>query len=405
MNFTIRRSASAVGCAVLLAIAGAAPSRAAAPTPGPPLSIRRAAGPIVIDGDLSDAGWQGADSVTTWFETRVGDNLEPQVKNLAFVAYDDKYLYAGFQFGDPHPELIRASLGDHDALSGLTDYGGLIVDSRNDGKTAQMFLANANGLEYDAITSDVSGEDNSPDFFWDTKGKITKDGYTLEMRIPFSSLRYANSPAQTWGILLYRNYPRERHYQFFSARLPRDVNCFICNSSKMTGLDQLPHAAHLVVAPFATTQQTAVPAAALGSSLKNDDVKSTSGVDIKWSPLSGLAIDGTVKPDFSQVESDAAQIVANERFALFFPEKRSFFLEGVDLFSTPFQAVYTRTVTSPDFGLRATGRAGTTAFTALVARDRGDGLVILPGAEGSDVALQDFRSSVGVMLTLMSSSP
>ena len=86
-----------------------------------------------------------------------------------------------------------------DALSGLTDYGGVIVDSRNDGKTAQMFLANASGLEYDAITSDVTGEDSSPDFYWDTKGKITKTGYTLEMRIPFSSLRYKNTPVPTWG--------------------------------------------------------------------------------------------------------------------------------------------------------------------------------------------------------------
>ncbi len=392
---TLRAAPAAL--AALLLVSCATLSRAAAPAPGPPLSIHRATGPITIDGDLSDAGWQGADSVTTWFETKVGDNVEPQVKNVAYLAYDDKFLYAGFRFDDPHPELIRASLGDHDALSGLTDYGGVIVDSRNDGKTAEMFLANANGLEYDAISSDVSGEDNSPDFFWDTKGKITRDGYTLEMRIPFSSLRYANTPVQTWGILLYRNYPRDRHYQFFSARLPRDVNCFICNSSKLTGLDNLPHGAHLVVAPFATTQQIALPQSGLGTSLKNDDVKSSSGLDVKWSPLSGLAVDGTLKPDFSQVESDAAQIVANERFALFFPEKRSFFLEGVDLFSTPFQAVYTRTVTSPDVGLRATGRAGNTAFTALIARDRGQGLVILPGAQGSDAAPQDFRSYVGVM--------
>ena len=341
---------------------------------GPPLTIHRANGPITIDGDLSDAGWQGADSVTTWFETRVGDNVEPQVRNVGFLAYDDKFLYAAFQFDDPHPERIRAPLGDHDEISGSMDYGGVIIDSRDDGKTAEMFLANPNGVEYDAISSDVTGEDNSPDFFWDVKGRIGPHGYSLEMRIPFSSLRYSNMANPRWGIILYRNYPRDRHYQFFSARMPRNVNCFICNSSKMTGLDQLPHGAHLVVAPFATTQQTAVPEAGLGSSLRSGDFKSTNGLDVKWSPLSGFAVDATLKPDFSQVESDAAQIVANERFALFVPEKRSFFLEGVDLFSTPFQAVYTRTVTSPDAGLRATGRSGTTAFTALVARDRGHGL-------------------------------
>ncbi|HEY6196635.1 MAG TPA: DUF5916 domain-containing protein [Candidatus Eisenbacteria bacterium] len=403
MPLATPRAAPAALAVCLLLAACASASRAADPRPGPLLTIRRATGPIVVDGDLSDAGWRGADSVTTWFETRIGDNVEPQVRNLGFLAYDDHYLYAAFRFDDPHPELIRAPLGDHDALSGLTDYGGVIVDSRNDGKTAVEFLTNPNGLQYDAINSDVTGEDSSPDFFWDSKGKITKEGYTLELRIPFTSLRYANTPVQTWGILLYRNYPRERHYQFFTARLPRDVNCFICNSSKLTGLEQLPHGSHLVVAPFATTQQTAAPPedgsgnVLLGEPLAKDKVKSTSGADIKWSPLSGLAVDGTLKPDFSQVESDAAQIVANERFALFFPEKRSFFLEGVDLFSTPFQAVYTRTVTSPDFGLRATGRAGTTAFTALVARDRGQGQVILPGPLRSDAADQDFRSGVGVL--------
>src|SRR5206468_1762891 len=101
------------------------------------------------------------------------------------------------------------------------------------------------------------------------------------------------------------------------------------------------------------------------------------GADLKWNPLANAAIDATVNPDFSQVESDAAQIVANERFALFFPEKRPFFLEGVDLLSTPLQAVYTRTVTDPRAGLRATGKFGPTAYTALVTQDRGGGRVIL----------------------------
>src|SRR5262245_35358944 len=375
----------------------ASQARAATPQPGPPLTIGRAQGAITIDGDLADAGWQGVAGVTQWYETRVGDSVEPHLKNVAYLAYDDKYFYAGFRFEDPNPKSIRAPLGDHDALSGTTDYGGIIVDSRNDGKTAQMFLANASGLQYDAISSDVTGEDSSPDYFWDTAGKITETGWNLEIRVPFSSLRYASEAAPTWGILLYRNYPRERHYQFFTARLPRDVTCFICNSSKLTGLSELPHGSHLVLAPFATSERTAVPTNGLGSKLTDDPLKSTAGLDVKWSPLSGLAIDGTLNPDFSQVEADAAQIVANERFALFFPEKRSFFLEGVDLFATPFQAVYTRTITQPGAGLRATGRSGKTAFTALVSSDEGGGLVIIPGPQGSDFADQDFHSTAGIV--------
>ena len=389
---------------VALACLVAAPAaHAAAPQPGPPLTITRVTAPITIDGDLSDPGWKGVTPITQWFETRVGDSVEPQVKNVGWLAYDDKFLYAAFEFDDPNPKLIRAPLGDHDQISGTTDYAGIIVDSRNDGKTAQMFLANANGLQYDALSSDVSGEDSSPDWFWDTAGKITATGWTLEIRVPFSSLRYSRAAAPTWGILLYRNYPREQHYQFFSARLPRDVSCFICNSSKMTGLENLPQGSHMVIAPYATTQKTAArPAmpgggtAPLGTPLENGPTEATSGVDVKWSPLSGVALDGTINPDFSQIEADAAQIVANERFALFYPEKRTFFLEGVDLFSTPFQAVYTRTITNPDAGARATGKGGSTAFTALWANDAGGGQAIIPGPEGSSFADQDFRSNVGI---------
>jgi hypothetical protein len=107
-------------------------------------------------------------------------------------------------------------------------------------------------------------------------------------------------------------------------------------------------------------------------------------------------LDLTVKPDFSQIESDTAQISANERFALFYPEKRPFFLEGVDLLQTPIQAVYTRTITDPTWGTRLTGKEGNLRYTALVARDGGGGLVILPGSNGSSTAPQDFASTVAI---------
>ena len=167
------------------------PSWAADPQPGPPFAIHRAAGAITLDGDLSDPGWQGVTPISQWFETNVGDNVEPQVKNLAYLTYDDKFFYAGFQFDDPNPKGVRAPIGDHDNISGNSDdYAGVIVDSRNDGKTAQMFLSNPAGVQYDAQTSDATGEDNSPDFFWSAVGKVTATGWNLDIKIPFSSLRY-----------------------------------------------------------------------------------------------------------------------------------------------------------------------------------------------------------------------
>src|SRR5262249_58846739 len=117
------------------------------------------------------------------------------------------------------------------------------------------------------------------------------------------------------------------------------------------------------------------------------------GFDVKYTPTADNAIDATVKPDFSQVESDVAQISANERFALLYPEKRPFFLEGVDLFQTPIQAVYTRTMTAPQWGGRLTGKSGGVRYTALVTADAGGGGGILPGPDEWCLAPQDFTAT------------
>jgi hypothetical protein len=150
------------------------------------------------------------------------------------------------------------------------------------------------------------------------------------------------------------------------------------------------------VAPYASGQRSDAPGSGLGTPLESGKVESEFGGDVKWSPFANTAIDATINPDFSQIESDVAQIDANERFALFYPEKRPFFLEGVELLSTPIQAVYTRTITSPRYGGRITGRLGATAYTALFAEDRGGGSVIVPAPNGSSFADQDFRSWAGV---------
>jgi hypothetical protein len=363
---------------------------------GPEIRIARTATPIVVDGDLSDPAWRAAEPITDWLETNPGDNIPPKVRSVAWLAYDSDFLYAAFEFDEPDPKTIRAPLGDRDNVRSYTDYGGVIIDSQNDGHTAQLFLANARGIQYDALSNDASGEDDSPDYFWDSAARITATGWMLEIRIPFSSLRYTDPDPAQWGILLYRNRPRDFRYQMFTSRLPRDSSCFICNSRPLVGLAGLSVGSHYVVAPYLAANQSASPRDGLGSPLATDDAEFDGGVDAKWIPNPSTAIDATVNPDFSQIESDAGQITANERFALFFPEKRPFFLEGVNLLQTPIQAVYTRTFTSPRFGLRATGGSESTKYTALVGQDRGGGSVILPGAEGSGFADQDFSSYVAV---------
>jgi uncharacterized protein DUF5916 len=370
---------------------------AGAETGATPLLIARIKGAIVIDGKLDDEGWRDVPPNDTWYETNPGDNTPPKVKSVGYLGYDDRYLYAGFRFEDPHPEAIRAPVGDRDNVPSSTDYAGVILDTRNDRRTAILFLANPRGIQYDAVQDDATNnEDSSPDFFWDSAARITAEGWNLEIRIPFSSLRYAKSEPQTWGIMLYRNYPREFRYQMFTTRLPRGGNCFVCFENTLENLRGLPSGGHLVLAPYASGSRKDAPQGDVGSPLQKGSPEGDVGLDVKWTPFASAAIDATLNPDFSQIESDVAQIGANERFALFFPEKRPFFLERADLLSTPIQAAYTRTITSPRFGLRGTGKSGPLSYTALIADDRGGGSVILPGPNGSDLADQEFHSLVSI---------
>jgi hypothetical protein len=362
---------------------------------GETIHIARAVGRITIDGDLSDEAWQHATRTEKWYETQPGDNVEPKVKNVGYLAYDDRFLYAAFAFEDPDPSAIRAPFADRDNIgNGFNDYGGILLDARSTGMTGVLFVVTPRNIQYDSIIDDSSNEDSSPDFFWDSATKITEHGWTLEMRIPFSSIRYRNVDPQTWRILLYRNYPRDFHYQFFSARLPRDGNCFVCRANVLTGLERLPSGGHIVVAPYAAANDLAEPSGEAGTPLAPAVFRAHAGVDVKYLPTADNAVDLTIKPDFSQVESDTAQIATNQRFALFFPERRPFFLEGSDLFATPIQAVYTRTITAPVVGARMTGKQSGVRYTVLVADDEGGGSAVLPGPTNSSLAPVDFGSTV-----------
>jgi hypothetical protein len=382
--------------AAFVGIAAGASAQAA--PANPTINLKRAAGTIKIDGDLSDEGWRNAARVEKWYEIQPGDNAEPPVRSIGYLTYDNRFLYAAFEFDDPEPSAIRAPLGDHDNINGNSmDFGGIFLDTLDTHRTAVEFFATPSNVQYDAVTDDASGENPSPDFYWDSAAKITDKGWTLEMRIPFSSLRYHNGDPQKWGIILFRNYPRLFRHQITSVTFPRGSNCTVCRESALTGLEGLPGGGHVVAAPYASASQRAQPRDdVLGAPLVNGRMKGRLGVDVKYTPNPTTALDATIRPDFSQIESDTAQISANERFALFFPEKRPFFLEGVDLFNTPIQAVYTRTITDPTWGARLTGKAAGIRYTALVAQDAGGGSVILPGSNGSSTAPQDFTSDVFV---------
>ena len=368
-----------------------------AATVPPPLAVPRIDTRIDLDGRLDDAAWKEAAVIDTFFETSPGDNGEPAVETVAYVAYDADSFYVGIHAFDPQPKRIRAPFVERDKVLGTDDNVAVFLDTRNDRRSAIELRVNPRGNQGDASFNDASGnEDFSPDFFYDTAATVTEDGWTAEMRIPFSSLRYPEQDENRWGILVWRNYPRDQRYAYHSSPIPRGSNCWICQSRELTGLRGLPTGGNLVVAPYATGEQLGAPEAGLGSSLATGDPEGDAGLDVKWTPNASNALDLTLNPDFSQIESDEGQIAVNNQFALFFAEKRPFFLEGVDLFDSPFDAVYTRTITDPRWGARDTGKWGATTFTLLLTEDEGGGSVIIPGATGSLLAEQDFASHVVV---------
>jgi hypothetical protein len=381
------------------------------PTPVPDLTfafpnnlhvaIHRASGPITVDGDLSDPGWEGAAKIERFYDIQPGNNVPPPVKTTAYITYDDRYLYVGFRNDDPDPSKIRAQYVERDRIRSDQDFSGIFLDTKNDGRSGIEFFVNPYGIQDDFARdeSNVNGnqEDPAPDFFWDSAAKITATGWEMEMRIPFSTLRYSESDPQTWGIVFFRSYPREFRYQIASNPGPRESSCFQCHEIKLEGLAGLPHGAHWIVAPYASFREEGVPREGPGSEFVNEPIHATAGGDVKFIPNVHTAFDATINPDFSQIESDVAQLAADARFALFYPEKRPFFMEQSQLFSTPLQVVYTRTITSPRWGLRATGDfGGSNAYTALVGEDRGGGTVIIPGPAGSSSVPQDFHSFFGI---------
>ena len=380
----------------------AALTAGAAPPGLPPahVSISRAAGPITIDGSLVDPGWKGAAEIHTFFELSPGDNPPPKVRTTAFVTYDDTSFYVAIRCDDPRPREIRAQYVERDHVASDQDFAGIMLDTKNDGRTALELFVNPYGIQDDFVRDEsvVSGsnEDASPDFHWDSAARITATGWQLEMRVPFSTLRYGKGDPLTWGLVVFRNWPRDFRYQIASNPAPRDSSCFICHESKIEGLTGLPRAGHVVLAPYGTLTESGVPRDGPGSVYRNDPIRGSGGLDLKWTPSGNTTFDATLNPDFSQIESDVAQISANNRFALFYPEKRPFFMEQSQLFNSPIQAIYSRTITSPRWGARATGEADGNAWTALVAEDRGGGTAVIPGPSASTSADEDSAALVAI---------
>ncbi|HVS03451.1 MAG TPA: DUF5916 domain-containing protein, partial [Thermoanaerobaculia bacterium] len=342
---------------------------------------------ISIDGSLSEATWALPPTFTLDYETRPGDNVPPPVTTEVWITHDQRRLYVAVRAHDPEPEAIRARLRDRDDAF-QDDFVGVVLDTFNDQRRAFEFFVNPLGVQMDLTQNDVSGgEDASWDALWDSAGRLTAEGYEVEMAIPFSSLRFpATSGEQTWGIDAVRIWPRDQSRRIGLNPLPRGSNCYLCHGSKLSGFAGISPGKNFELAPTVTA--TDVSSRPDPTQPFRSDSEVEAGLTARWGITPGTTFNATLNPDFSQVEADAGQLDVNTQFALFFPEKRPFFLEGADFFDTRINAVYTRTLADPDWGLKVTGKSGRNAYGAIVAEDSRTNLLI-PGSQSSRLAFLD----------------
>ncbi len=349
----------------------------------PRFSVAPSSGRIQVDGILDEPAWSEATPVPLPFEWFPGDDVPAPVETEVRVLYDDENLYLGFLARDPEPGAIRANLADRDTPV-QDDHVGFMIDPFNDERRGFQFRINPLGVQMDAIFSENEGfEDFSWDAIWDSGGRITEEGYVVEVAIPFKSLRFPRTDEpQTWGFMAFRSYPREVRHRMRSHPTDRNRACILCQMNKMTGIQGVAPGRNVEVTPTLAAVRTDTRPDWPASNWETGDGDYEPGVTARWSVTPNLVFNGTVNPDFSQVEADVAQLDVNNRFALFYPERRPFFLEGADFFLTPLNVIFTRTVADPQGGAKLTGKEGPHAVGFFLTQDRVNNL-IFPANQGS----------------------
>jgi len=346
--------------------------------------LQRTEGTFEIDGLLDEVAWQHATRIEINKETRPGENVAAKVQTTAYLLEDGEYLYVAFDARDPDPDLIRAYLRDRDSAWD-DDFVGIVIDSYGDERRAFEFFANALGVQMDLTNDDINqNEDSSWDAIWDSVGRINETGYVVEMQIPLNQLRFPHVDGKkSWGIDLLRFYPRDHRYRFSNNSLDRNINCYLCQMQEIRGLEGVEPGRDLEIVPTLTASQSSTTDDPGVEPLTSGSSDVDLGVSVRWGITQDTTINLAINPDFSQVEADAAQLDVNNQFALFFEEKRPFFLEGADYFSTPIRAVFTRSVADPSVGAKLTGKRGKHTYGLFSTEDNVTNL-IFPGAFGSD---------------------
>lgn len=385
-------------CATLVAL-GVAPSQAYAqasdeataeiidpdtfiPNLKPTLSLGQRLGDIVIDGELDDTGWMNAAVAQNFSETFPEEQIQPEIGIRAWMTYDDQFLYVAFKIEDD-PSSIRRSLVDRDNMW-QDDYVGVILDTYGTNAWQYFIASNPLGIQGDTRIITGANEDEGFNIIYDSEGQVTDEGYQVEMRIPFRSLRFPEADVQNWSVNFWVNHPREDRNRYSWAAISRDDPCWSCQFGKTAGLEGVKSERNFEILPSVTGTQAGslVDGDNPSSGFDNGRIRFEPSLGLKYGITPDVTADLTLNPDFSQIEADAAQIDVNSTFALFFRERRPFFQEGSELFNTNYDVVYTRSINNPSVAGKLTGRFGRTDVAYIGAHDQ-DSPIILPFEEQS----------------------
>lgn len=376
------------------------------------LNVNWAVSPINIDGVLDEETWKNVEIIDLPYEYYPGDNIPAPVKTECLITFDKANLYLALRCFDPAPHKIRCHLMDRDDIYGFMqdDFVAITIDTFNDQRRGFEFAVNAVGVQADALVSEL---DRSEDFTWDatwnSAAKITADGYMVEIAIPFNQLRFpGNGTIQTWGFNIERAYPRDTSHSLSAHTINRDIACRLCQSNKITGFENMTQGHNLEFVPTLTSSRTDQRVVFPDGNMKMGKIDVEPGLNARWGINQNLTLNAMVNPDFSQVEADVAQLEVNTRFALRYPEKRPFFLEGKDFFYTPLETVFTRTVYNPLWGMKLTGKIGKSAIGIFSTMDRYNNLLFPSNQWSADKALTNdvfsgvvrYRGDVGKGSTL-----
>lgn len=365
--------------AVALQIAAAAPAVFNGRSAQTTARVPSTAATVVVDGRLDEPAWADAAILTGFSLYQPVDQRPAPDSTEVLVWYSPTAIHFGVRAFEPHG-AVRATLADRDRIS-ADDNVEIHLDTFRERRRAIVFVVNPLGVQADGIKSDGGGfipgsnvapgqNDLSADFVWESKGRLTEWGYEVEIRIPFSSIRYPAGAAQRWGIQVDRHVQHSGYEETWTPALKASAS-FIAQEGEITGLSGIEHGQVIEVNPEFTNTVAGTPCCAPAQDRWQYRSSPQLGGNIRWGIGSNFVLNGTMKPDFSQVEADALQIAADERFALFYPEKRPFFVEGSDRFNVPNTLVYTRRLVRPDAAVKLTGKVARADVAVLSALDEG----------------------------------